>query len=205
MSFKLLMIISGFFWVVTYFLIIKRCFMDSTYGVPLFALGLNISWEFIYSFITPHGVPYVYTNIIALSLDTILLYQALRFWRYEFPKLSERSFYLLFLLIMISSFLTVYLTSYILNDPIGYYIAFWQNLLMSILFIRMLKFREDLRGQSIHIGVSKMLGTAFASIAFYLYDPLNKGSWIMNFTYLAIFIFDIIYIIMVYNKAKIKL
>jgi hypothetical protein len=200
MSFVSLMAISGIFWLVTYILIIKRCFKDKTYGMPLVALGLNLSWEFIYTFVTPHWAPYIYTNIIALSLDSMLFYQTLRFGSNEFSKLSERHFYLLLLFILTSSFSTVYFTSHLLSDPIGFHIAFWQNLLMSILFIVMLKNRDNLRGQSIFIGITKMIGTAFASIAFYIYDPVNKGSWIMNLTYLSIFIFDIIYIIMIYKK-----
>lgn len=196
------MLSSGFFWVVTYLLIIIRGFQDQTYGMPLVALGLNISWEFRYTFITPHWEPYIYSNIIALSLDTLILCQTLCFWRTEFPKLTKTGFYSRFLLLLLLSYLTIYLTSQIMNDEIGFYIAFWQNLLMSILFIAMLKFRNNLRGQSIYIGNTKMLGTLAASLAFSLYDPVNKGSIFMNFIYLSIFILDVVYIILIYKKRK---
>lgn len=194
------MILSGFFWAITYILIIRQSFHDKTYGMPLVALGLNLSWEFIYTFVTPHWPPYIYTNVVALSLDTIILYQFLRFWKNEFPKLSDVRLYLMFFSTLASCFLVVYLTSSVLNDSIGFHIAFWQNLIMSFLFILMLHSRGNLRGQSIYIATFKMVGTAFASIAFYIYDPVDSGSILMTFTYVATFILDIVYILMVRQK-----
>src|SRR6266487_273578 len=51
--FTLLMLGSGIFWTATYILIIRRSFLDHTYGMPLVALCANISWEGIFSFIYP--------------------------------------------------------------------------------------------------------------------------------------------------------
>jgi hypothetical protein len=198
------MILSGFFWAITYILIIRQSFQDKTYGMPLVALGLNLSWEFIYTFVTPHWPPYIYTNVIALSLDTIILYQFLRFWKNEFPKLPEVRFYLMFFSTLASCFLVVYFTSSMLNDSIGFHIAFWQNLIMSFLFILMLQSRNNLRGQSIYIATFKMVGTTFASAAFYIYDPVDRGSILMTFTYVATFILDIVYILIVRQKKWTK-
>jgi hypothetical protein len=106
--------------------------------------------------------------------------------------------------ILTSSSLVVLFSTYFLKDSIGFYIAFIQNLLMSILFILMLNSREDLRGQSIYIGLFKMIGTAFASSAFYLYDPIDKGSILTAILYITIFFFDIIYVIKLYKKKKLQ-
>jgi hypothetical protein len=198
------MVICGVFWVAAYLLVIKKSFQDETYGIPLPALGLNFSWEFIFTFIIPHGAPYIYTNLLVLPLDTVILLQTLQFGYNEFPRLSKRNFYLMFISTLILGFLIVYLASIILNDQIGFYIAFWQNLLMSILFVLMLKSRDNLRGQSIYIGATKMLGTLFASIAFFIYDPLNQGSPLMSFIYLAILFFDIIYVVLIHKKTNIS-
>lgn len=89
-----------------------------------------------------------------------------------------------------------------LDDQIGFYMAFVQNLLMSVLFIKILLNRNELRGQSIYIAISKLLGTASASLAFYVFDPIDKKSIILSLLYLIIFIFDLIYAIMVYQKSR---
>ena len=57
-----LMIIGGIFWSLTYILIIRRGFIEKTYGMPLIALCANISWEAIFSFLHPHSPPQLYIN-----------------------------------------------------------------------------------------------------------------------------------------------
>ena len=59
-----LQISSGVLWTMVYLLIIKRGFADKTYGMPLPALCANLSWEFIFSFIHPHGVPQIYVVML---------------------------------------------------------------------------------------------------------------------------------------------
>jgi len=39
---------SGLFWTLTYLIIIRRGFIDKSYGMPLAALSANISWEAIF-------------------------------------------------------------------------------------------------------------------------------------------------------------
>jgi len=51
--FDILLVSSGVLWTVTYLLIIRRGFLDHTYGMPLVALCANLSWEFIFSFVFP--------------------------------------------------------------------------------------------------------------------------------------------------------
>src|SRR5215208_1235197 len=76
----------------------------------------------------------------------------------------------------------------------GAYSAFGQNLMMSILFLTMLYSRGTMRGQSVWIAVLKMGGTALASFSFYLFNPDYDGSILLPFLYVAIFIFDGIYV-----------
>jgi hypothetical protein len=77
--FDTLMLGSGAFWTLTYLLIIRRGFLDRTYGMPLVALCANISWEFIFSFLYPHGPVQRPVNIVWFSLDLIILFQMLRY------------------------------------------------------------------------------------------------------------------------------
>jgi hypothetical protein len=62
--------------------------------------------------------------------------------------------------------------------------------------------RNDLRGQSIFIALFKMLGTAISSLAFYLYQPISQGSFILPFLFISIFIYDLIYVTLMYQKSR---
>src|SRR3972149_4496074 len=136
--YRLLMNSGGLFWSLTYILIIRRGFKDKTYGMPLVALCANISWEAIFSFIHPHSPPQLYINYIWFFLDVLIVLQFLKFGISEFPKFSNKRFYTVFLLALVTAFLLVLFITYEFNDWQGAYSAFGQNLLMSILFISML-------------------------------------------------------------------
>jgi hypothetical protein len=196
-----LMIIGGLFWSVTYILIIRRGFVDKTYGMPLAALCANISWEGIFSFIYPHSPPQLYINYIWFLIDVLIVMQFLKYGRSEFPSLSNKKFIAMFLLALATCFGLVLSITREFNDWQGAYAAFGQNLMMSVLFIVMLFNRNDLRGQSIFIGLFKMLGTAISSLAFYLYQPISQGSFILPFLFISIFIYDLIYVILIYQKS----
>lgn len=192
--FDTLMLGSGAFWTLTYVLIIRRGFLDRTYGMPLVALCANISWEFIFSFLYPHGPVQRPVNIVWFSLDLVILLQLLGYGPREFVVLSKRAFYTMFGLALATSFCAVLSVTYKFDDWDGAYSAFGQNLLMSVLFLTMLRARESPRGQSVSIALSKMLGTGMASVAFYLYSPLSAGSILLPFLYVAIVISDLIYV-----------
>ncbi|MDE1862280.1 MAG: hypothetical protein KGI33_05140 [Thaumarchaeota archaeon] len=162
-----LMIVGGIFWSLTYVLIIRKGFADRTYGMPFVALSANISWEAIFSFVHPHRPPQLYIDYAWFLLDLVIVFQCLRYCGPEFPKFSHTKIRLLFLLSAAASSVSIYLSCYWFEDWQGAYAAFGQNLLMSILFIFMLRQRNGLRGQSFPIGLFKMLGTAISSASFY--------------------------------------
>jgi hypothetical protein len=85
---------------------------------------------------------------------------------------------------------------------LGTYAAFGQNLMMSVLFIVMLYRRRSLRGQSMSIALCKLLGTALASMAFYLYSPLSQHSVLLPFLYISILFYDVIYVGIVYMRQR---
>jgi hypothetical protein len=201
-----LMIVGGIFWSLTYLLIIRQGFKDKTYGMPLAALCANISWEIIFSFLYPHSPPQLYINYAWFALDSVIVYQFLRFGRKEFLKFSAAQFYFVFLFALIMSFCTILFVTYEFQDWLGAYAAFGQNLMMSILFLWLFLSRDDLRGQSVYIAVFKMLGTGFISLSFYLYEPISQGSYLMPYLYIAIFISDLVYTVLVYRRGiKVRL
>jgi len=179
-----LLLASGFFWTLTYLLIIARGFLDRTYGMPFVALCANLSWEFIFWFV----------------LDVVILFQFIKYWRSDYPaNLSLKFFYPLFALTLVGSFCTVLFVSLEFKDWEGKYAAFGQNLLMSILFVAMLVRRNSLAGQSFYIALFKMLGTLLPSLGFLIVNP---RSLLFDFLYVGIFLFDAIYLIAVYRKYK---
>jgi FtsH-binding integral membrane protein len=198
------MIIGGIFWSLAYLLIIRQGFKDRTYGMPLAALCANISWEAIFAFLHPHSPPQIYINYAWFGVDTVIVFQFLRYGNKEFPNLSLGQFYLIFIFALVMSFCSILFVTYEFQDWKGAYAAFGQNLMMSILFLWMFFSRNDLRGQSIYIAILKMLGTGISSIAFYLYQPISQDSYLMPFLYLAIFISDAAYTFLVYRRSTTK-
>lgn len=92
--------------------------------------------------------------------------------------------------------------NYELEDSVGAYAAFGQNLMMSILFVTMLINRKGIEGQSIYIALFKMIGTGLSSLAFFLYRPIAQDSSLLQFLFISIFIFDVIYTVGLYLKYK---
>ena len=200
--FDALMLGCGAFWTLTYVLIIRRGFIDETYGMPLVALCANISWEFIFSFLYPHGPVQHPVDLVWFSLDLIILFQLLRYGPREFADLTKREFYAMFGLALATSFCAILSVTQEFDDWDGAYSAFGQNLLMSALFVAMLRARGSPRGQSVPIAIFKMLGSGLASMAFYLYSPLSEGSVLLPFLYIATLVFDLIYAVVMVRAQR---
>ena len=193
MTFDAIMVGSGVLWTLAYLLIIRRGFLDRTYGMPLVALCANISWEFIFALVYPHDLPQRAVNVVWFLFDLVILLQVFLYGPREFAGLPRRAFYAVFALALATSFGAVLAVTVEFEDFDGAYSAFGQNLMMSVLFLAMLYARRSLRGQSVSIALLKMGGTALASVAFYFYNPEYDGSVLLPFLYVAILVFDGIY------------
>ena len=194
MTFDAILVGSGVLWTLAYLLIIRQGFVDRTYGMPLAALCANISWEFIFAFVFPHDLPQRVVNVVWFSFDLVILAQLLLYGPREFAALPRRLFYAAFGLALATAFGAVLTITIQLDDFDGAYSAFGQNLMMSILFVAMLYSRGSLRGQSVPIAALKMGGTALASFAFYSFNPDYYGSVLLLFLYVAILLFDGVYL-----------
>ena len=197
-----IMMIGGLFWSATYILIIRRGFKDKTFGMPMAALCANISWEMIFAFFSPHDAPQLYVNYIWFSLDVVIVIQFLKYGKKEFPNISRWQFFAIFALGISIAIPMILAVNYQLEDNVGAYAAFGQNLMMSILFVTMLINRKGIEGQSFYIALFKMIGTGLSSIAFYLYRPIAQDSILLQFLFIAIFVFDLIYTVGIYRKYK---
>ena len=197
-----IMMIGGLFWSATYILIIRRGFKDKTFGMPMAALCANISWEIIFAFFSPHDAPQLYVNYIWFSLDVVIVIQFLKYGKKEFPNISRWQFFAIFALGISIAIPMILAVNYQLEDNVGAYAAFGQNLMMSVLFVTMLINRKGIEGQSFYIALFKMIGTGLSSIAFYLYRPIAQDSILLQFLFIAIFVFDLIYTVGIYRKYK---
>jgi hypothetical protein len=204
--FDVLLVGSGILWTITYLLIIRRGFRDRTYGMPLVALCANLSWEFVFSFVFPHGPVQRPVNIVWFSFDLVILYQLLRYGPREFPRLPKKLYYGTVAVGLCTAFLAVLFVTLELEDFDGAYSAFGQNLMMSILFLAMLYNRGSLRGQSLSIALTKMGGTALASAAFLFFAENYRQSVLLPFLYGSILLFDSLYTVAVwaYNRKNLE-
>ena len=198
-----ILLAGGIFWILTYIFILSKGYKDKTYGMPLFALCANISWEFIFSFVLPHSPPQLYVDYLWFGLDVVIIFQFFKYHKKEFLNIQSLKLYAVFIVALASAFSIILTGGIALGDTSGVYAAFGQNLLMSVLFVLMFFKRERvLRGQSIFIAVFKMLGTALTSIHFYLFEPVSQSSIVLPVLFISIFTFDLLYTLLILNQYK---
>jgi hypothetical protein len=193
-----LIILGTLFWAATYTMIIRRGFLDNTYGIPLAALAAKISWELIFIFIHPHEMPRLAVYIVWLSFDAVIVYQYLTFGIAEMKNVTRSVFIGVSAAALVVAFFLMLLITHEFNEFYGGYTAFGLNLMMSVLFIMLLHSRQNLRGQTMYTAIAKCIGTLMLSLAYYLYEPRYSGSALMTFFYISILFFDLAYIGYVY-------
>ncbi|MBN1139121.1 MAG: hypothetical protein JXM73_21250 [Anaerolineae bacterium] len=196
-----LTITSGVSWTIVYLAIIYRGFKDRTYGMPFFALALNIAWEFIFSFLFGgHMSLQKVINITWFLFDVVILYTYFRYGRKEFPPAVDQKWFVPWIWLAIAvGFVTQYFAALEFPGLFGpTYPAFVINLVMSILFIAMLVRRNGVEGQSMGVALFKWLGTAAPTILFYV----NTGSNLVLALGGCVFVFDLIYAAMLYGKFR---
>ena len=83
----------------------------------------------------------------------------------------------------------------------SHYTAFEINLIMSVLFIYLLLSSDRTQCQSIAIAATKMIDTEFASVMSFLEFP---SSPLLDFLYIAIFLCDGAYTVLLYQKLAVQ-
>lgn len=196
----LLLIVSGSFFLLAYFEIIRLGFRDKTYGMPIPALLASITWEFTYSFVRPHDDIQVYINYLWFAFDVVIFYQLLKYWRNEIKDLSPTIFYTSIFSFLIITFILIVLVEDEFQDG-GALSGSADYFMMGILFILMLYKRKSLRGQSILVAVSKMLSALSAWLWQLRYNQTDHPPLLIFFI-LSTFLFDLVYLILVYMQTK---
>lgn len=188
------------FWSICYLLLIRRAFKDRVYGMPLIPLCVNISWEFIFGILHPDKPPVNYINIVWFFIDVVIAYQYLRFGKQEFTTyVSPKWFVPSFLLALATAFTGVLTLTYDFNDWQGNYTGWGAELLLCVSFIYLLIRRRSVKGQSLYIALSRMIGTLALIPAQYLLTPKSK---FLAFTYVAFLVFDLIYVTLLARQCR---
>ena len=193
-----LVIVSGVCWTIVYIDLIRKGFKDKVCGMPLFALGLNIAWEFIYSidgfFINKQFILVQCIGNLAWALcDVVILVTWFKYGKQTMPE-NSRKYFVPFSILSLITCLAVQLAFYLHIENVtlaSQYSAFAQNLAMSVMFLTMLFQRNNTKGQSMLIAVCKCIGTVTPTILGGFVESIN--------IYIILtggfsFLFDLIYI-----------
>lgn len=200
--FQALFVVVGVLWTVAYLLIIRRGFLDRTYGMPMAALCANVSWEFLYAFIWPQSAPEVAVNVTWFAFDLVLIGQFLRHGPAEHPEISRTALHCGFALGLATAFPIVMLVCRDLNQGRGGYAAFGMDLMMAILFVGMIVRRRSLRGQSFPIAVIKMAGSALAGFTAWQGGRIPPGTALLPALMFATLGWNLLYAGLVWRQAR---
>ncbi|MEK8142601.1 hypothetical protein NKH18_10630 [Streptomyces sp. M10(2022)] len=156
---------SNLLWAVIYVLIIRAGLRDRTYGMPIVALWLNLSWEANFSFVRPQSGALWVTNVIWFLLDCGILWTVVRFGHRQFPWLPRWGFLLGVAITGICSWIGMEAALSQLErsggiETAGTYTAFTALLVMACLFPSMLAARRSTSGQSTAIAATRLVADA---------------------------------------------
>jgi hypothetical protein len=95
----ILVVLSGLAWTIVYLELIRLGYRDKACGMPLFALTLNMAWEWLYGldglFISKSFVPtQSIANIVWAIFDLFVLSTWLKFGQQYLPAYSKKYFHL---------------------------------------------------------------------------------------------------------------
>ena len=191
-------------WIIAYILIIRQGFQERSYGVPLTAIALNYTWEFLYAFVWPPSCWVLcWLRYGWFLLDSIIVVQLFLYGRKEqnIPDLRNN-----FVACVISVFLLAgvghWTFHHTFGDVTGEKAAYIINFVMSILFVLTASTRPDAHGLSYGAAWVKMVGTAVLALLSALSfssKPLKTQSF-MIYLFVSIFLIDILYIYVLGKK-----
>ena len=209
---------SGIAWTIVYFALVYRGIKDKSYGMPLVPLALNFAWETVFSLVYPPvvtGLAGSIINTIWMVCDVGIIYTYFKYGYKYFEQYygMSKSRWIRYSIFAFVLALGIMLTGgpflgqfvpYFKGDIFqgAIFIAYVQNLVISICFLLMIWQRRSSEGQSLTIGVFKCIGTGLTVGIYYLFD-LHKGKAdLMNIIIGATFLLDLIYIRTLYKQLE---
>jgi len=198
-------LIGSMLWTLAYILMIRRGFHDQTYALPLLAILLNFSWEFIYVVIyPPDNRTVLWLRIIWLVVDVFNVWLLVRYGKaiQSVPEIKQH-----FYSVVMCTFVLCYLGHLALHERFSDHpasnSAYSINFIMSVLFVFMYFNRRDLSGLSYGAAWAKMLGTGIMSLATFIGFLKEGGThYFLEYLFACIFLFDVIYIYMLHKASS---
>ncbi|MBZ4419463.1 hypothetical protein [Myxococcus sp. RHSTA-1-4] len=197
------------FWVLAYAFIIRQCFKDKSYGLPLVAICMNLAWEFLASWIIPNPVPLWHLfDRVWFFVDLVIVYQLLRYGRslQTIPEVRQHFHWVVAGTTVLAGIgLYTFYLQY--HDLLGLVGAFMINLVMSVSFVFFYFSRRHQAGVGLSVpaALCKMLGTLGTSIECHyvigMTQPWLGGLSFLHFLCVSIFLFDALYLYLVAKAA----
>jgi hypothetical protein len=164
---------------------------------------LNITWDIYGGFIRPSPSGQQYIDIVYVLIDLVLYWHIYKYWQSDNLGLSRVQFFFFVGLALVICFVLYHAALIDLNDTDGVRLAYIDNFVNSVMFVAMVFRRPTPSGQSLYIGLFKMIGTGSAMLATALNPwPGTEQSALLPALYVFIFLFDLIYVVMIYRRVK---
>lgn len=170
---------------------IRQGFKHETYCMPLFALALNISWEFFYGITGLSALNYqTVINLIWGLFDLLIVYTYFRNGKKYFPEKAKPFFLSYSILVFVCALMMEIVFAYKLSYSAMQYSAWIMNVLISVSTLELIFKREHGEGATLTIGITKMVGTFFLTIAAGVFSRRDRFIVIFG---LVCLVFDILY------------
>jgi hypothetical protein len=204
-------------WAVVYGFSIYQGFKDKSYGIPLGAICLNVTWEFFFAFTCPpglgHEICFAGSDLRFVKLwaifDVVILYQLLRFGRaqQENPMLKHPiGFYASIAALLVIGYFgqTTFIISH--HDVSGDEMAWISNLIMNVLFLLAVFQNRGLDGLSVPAAWAKWVANSCIAIGLLAVDlePFRHqyGFQFIYFLFAAVFVTDCGYVIALHWRRR---
>lgn len=153
-------------WTLVYALMVKRGIQDKTFGMPIIALAIDLSWEFYNTFLVGIPIPQRIPAASWFALNLGVLYTCYRYGRNDFDwPLLKRWFRTLLSVTLVVAFFLVYNFIEAFGDHYGALSASFAMIVYSTLLPVMLMRRNSLAGQSLYIALLILIGDITGFIA----------------------------------------
>lgn len=188
-------------WTIAYLLIIRRGYLDGTYGMPFVALCPNLAYELTYGLIEPNVPPLHIANIVWFVVDLVIAAQYLRYGRRELSALVPGWLFVPRFLVITGLWVAAAIA---LTRDLGLqvgnsYLGWGCQIILSGAYLSMLTARPGVEGQSIYIALARLLGSLAVIPGQEIEAPGLRLIWTMYATFIVL---DLAYIALYIRRCR---
>jgi hypothetical protein len=161
-------------WSAVYFVIIRRCFKEKTYGIPVVSACTNIVWETIFTMNLAGAVnQYLrFGNAFWMIPDSLILLQIYLYGKNaQTNPWVKKNFYVIVTSTLMVSSIGIYELIRYNNDVFGVATSWTMNITVSALLLNLFFHRPDLRGVPYSATWFKLIGNVGGALFCYYWWP----------------------------------